>query len=546
MEEEANTSALGGLDRHARIAADPVDRLLEQQRSAYRYRRSQSRGVLTPLGQQYEIISGPVDIEAPRRAQGELRRRGARSIRRTDRVRSGGPSRVDTASVVDVEDSGNHMGSKNHTGNDVTSVDHMVAELPVRAKDVEELRRFPRELLQSSEDRVRSIRIGVDTMSHSYSDGALLRASRPPNAPVSNRRGSAGSHSLARDGNREIKALPRRHDSLAHRSSHAFAEVQRRQRAAFENTLEDRRQLREALFSLSLQREQDLADLVRKRNGFEDSPLKSSQDNNYPLRSRSRAALGTEDVDSSIFMTSVAIPAKPSNVPHDCNKSTVGKPHVSVDKKSTVGQGGRISRQIQSTLWHEATRNRAEQLRFWQSFRQLAQSEMNCNAPDKPTEISVYRTVEALKTDHSDRDGAIEKLVARVRDLVVANADLDAEFLGVVIDTMDAQLRKPNQTRASILRLVRHIAARSKVSDAELEAALPRVDLGDSGHAKNVRRFSMSPTFGRRSIPGEPINRQESGSFAGNGIVEGMHRSRTDSILPTRPPSLLQPLLSGV
>lgn len=171
MEEEANTSALGGLDRHARIAADPVDRLLEQQRSAYRYRRSQSRGVLTPLGQQYEIISGPVDIEAPRRAQGELRRRGARSIRRTDRVRSGGPSRVDTASVVDVEDSGNHMGSKNHTGNDVTSVDHMVAELPVRAKDVEELRRFPRELLQSSEDRVRSIRIGVDTMSHSYSDG---------------------------------------------------------------------------------------------------------------------------------------------------------------------------------------------------------------------------------------------------------------------------------------------------------------------------------------------------------------------------------------
>jgi len=58
--------------------------------------------------------------------------------------------------------------------------------------------------------------------------------------------------------------------TLVSRSRSAFTAVDRRQRAHFESTLEDRRQLREAMYSLDLSRSPELNALVRRRNRLEE------------------------------------------------------------------------------------------------------------------------------------------------------------------------------------------------------------------------------------------------------------------------------------
>jgi hypothetical protein len=264
------------------------------------------------------------------------------------------------------------------------------------------------------------------------------------------------------------------------------------------------------MFSLSLQKEQDLTDLVRRRNRFDErSP---------PPQEHIRPRVGdaaNEYSASAVFLTSVfserARSVSRRNSVAGMGQAGVGVERSSaVDRKSSPSRPGLARQHIHThTLWHDATKGRTRQLRFWQEFRQLAYDEMERDGfTDKATAISVHGAIAALAAAHTDLNTAVATLVMAVRELVMANLKLDLQFVHRVVAAMEPQLRVPNETRAVLSRLLRHIALRSNVSDAEFTKALPRLDIATKGkHARNVRRFSMSPTLRRAHPPSLGVRR---------------------------------------
>jgi len=139
---------------------------------AQRRERPQRRGVLTPLGQGYEIISAPVDIEPRhRKPQVEVRRRGARPLRKGTRNRLEGRSSPDLAALSHEEDRNNANDRLAPCEEDST------ADI---LEGVEAVERFPRDALRTSEGRVRTVRGGGHTMRHSFSDGAHADSAGAP------------------------------------------------------------------------------------------------------------------------------------------------------------------------------------------------------------------------------------------------------------------------------------------------------------------------------------------------------------------------------
>lgn len=347
------------------------------------------------------------------------------------------------------------------------------------------------------------------------SSGALLPAAKTGESTAACLVGPRSSISI-------LKALdvqnPRQPRSglLPSQSSGAFAEVQRRQRAALEHTLADRRHLREAMFSLSLQKEQDLTDLVRRRHGLDQRPQMPLDHNPH------RGGEAVNDYSpSTVFLTSV-FPERAGSISRRNFMPSMGQASVAIEKSAPLAENKSPVRHSPArkhihdhTLWHEATKGRTQQLRFWQEFRQLAHDEMERDGfTDTAAEIS--SSMHGAIVDHAatDLDTAIATLVMAVRDAVMANLKLDLQFVTRVIAAVEPQLRVPNDTCVVLVKLLRHIALKSDVSDAEFIAALPRLDITKvAKHARKVHRFSQSQILRGASHAGPGVSTPQTQSF---------------------------------
>jgi len=128
-----------------------VERFVDRHREARRHERPAPLGVLTPVGQRYQIINPPVDIvphrpaenKPPRRksTQHHTRRNYAVPVVRIDRfpmLRD--DERIDADDCEDL------------------NLESTLPASPTTLLGAQALRRFPKERLRSSEGRVKAIR----------------------------------------------------------------------------------------------------------------------------------------------------------------------------------------------------------------------------------------------------------------------------------------------------------------------------------------------------------------------------------------------------